>query len=409
MDIFLELLILLLLTRLFSVGAERLGQPTAAGELTAGIMLAAAAGLWGSAMPFLVQLTTSETLEDVAKLGIFFLVLLAGIESKIEELEQHSRSAIFVALGGALVPLASGFCLGWWFLPDSEVKSIQSFLIGVTLSITSIPATIKVLTEFGLLHSRLGQTIVGAAIVDDVLGMFLLAIMTSIIQTGSMPDPVSLLYLLGKIVLFFVITISLGVHVYPKVSRGLKALQIAAIEFSALMSVALAYGLLAEALDMHWILGAFMAGLYFEPRRVGQAAYQEMKLMTTGITQGFLGPLFFIWIGLHVAFEAVAAIPLFILLLIVIAFLGKLIGSGLPAFWLGLSRSEALSVGIGMSNRGAMELIVVGIAYEAGLFAYGNDNDAIVPHLFSALVLMGIITTLLSLVVLRRVLPKSSS
>ena len=253
MDIFLELLILLLLTRLFSVGAERLGQPTAAGELTAGIMLAAAAGLWGSGIPFLVQLTTSETLEDVAQLGIFFLVLLAGIESKIEELEQHSRSAIFVALGGALVPLVSGFCLGWWFLPDSEVKSIQSFLIGVTLSITSIPATIKVLTEFGLLHSRLGQTIVGAAIVDDVLGMFLLAIMTSIIQTGHTPDPVSLLYLLGKIVLFFVITISLGVHVYPKVSRELKALQIATIEFSALMGIALAYGLLAEALDMHWI------------------------------------------------------------------------------------------------------------------------------------------------------------
>ena len=131
--------------------------------------------------------------------------------------------------------------------------------------------------------------------------------------------------------------------------------------------------------------------------------------MTTGITQGFLGPLFFVWIGLHVAFEAVVDIPLFVLLLIVIAFLGKLIGSGLPAFWLGLGRSEALSVGIGMSNRGAMELIVVGIAYEAGLFTYGHDSDGIVSHLFSALVLMGIITTLLSLVVLRRVLPKSSS
>lgn len=80
--------------------------------------------------------------------------------------------------------------------------------------------------------------------------------------------------MLGKIVLFFVITTSLGVHVYPRVSRGLKALKSAALEYSVLMGVALAYGLLAEVLDMHWILGAFMAGLYLGPGRIGWKAYQ---------------------------------------------------------------------------------------------------------------------------------------
>ena len=305
MEIFLELLILLLLTRLFSEGAERLGQPASIGELTAGMGLAAAASLWGANVPFLIQLSTSETLVKVAHLGIFFLVLLAGIESKMEELKQHSRTAIVVALGGAAVPLASGFVLGWAFLPDSEFKSVQAFLVGVAMSITSIPATIKVLTEFGLLHTRLGQTIVGAAIGDDVLGLFFLAILTSLIQSGQVPDLGFFLLLLGKILLFFGITGSLGVHVYPRVSRGLKALKSAALEFSVLMGVALAYGLLAELLDMHWILGAFMAGLYFEPARVGWKAYQEIKLIATGITHGFLGPLFFIWIGIHVEFQSV--------------------------------------------------------------------------------------------------------
>ena len=408
MDVLFELLILILLARVFGETAERIGQPPALGELSAGIMLAAAATLWGPSMPVFSQLTASKTLEEIAHLGIFFLVLLAGIESKLEELRQNSRTAIFVALGGALVPLAFGFLLGWLFLPESEVKSILAFLIGITMSITSIPATIKVLSEFELLHSGVGQTIVGAAIIDDILGLFLLAILTSMIQTGHRPDLLAFLVLLLKVSIFFGITISLGIHVYPKVSQRLKALKLAAVEFSALMAVALAYGLLAEALDMHWILGAFMAGLYFEPSRVGEEAYQEMKLIVTGITHGFLGPLFFVWIGLHVTFGAVVEIPLFIILLIGIAFGGKLLGSGLPAYWLGLGSREAFSVGIGMSNRGAMELIVLSIAFEAGLFTIGNGENIIVSHLFSALVLMGVVTTLFSLVTLRQVFSRTS-
>ena len=409
MQIILELLVLLLVTRLFSEGAERVGQPASIGELTAGIGLAAAATFLGPSIPFLVQLSTSEVLKIVAHLGIFFLVLLAGIESNNEELQQHSRSAILVALGGALLPLASGFALGWVFLPESEFKSVQAFLVGVAMSITSIPATIKVLTEFGLLHSRLGQTIIGAAIADDVFGLFFLAILTSLIQSGQVPDLGFFLLLVGKVLFFFGITISLGVHVYPRVSRQLKALKSAALEFSVLMGVALAYGLLAEILDMHWIIGAFMAGLYLEPRRVGWKAYQEVKLIVTGITHGFLGPLFFVWIGLHVEFQAVSGIPLFLGILLLVAFGGKLIGSGLPAYWLGLDRREALAVGVGMSNRGAMELIVLSIALEAGLFAYGIEQDGVVAHLFSSLVLMGVVTTFTSLILLRRILPKFSA
>ncbi len=405
MNILFELLILILLARLCSEGAERLGHPAAVGELTIGIILATAAIIWGSHIPFLVQLTTSSALEIAANLGIFFLVLLAGIESNLGELRQNSSSAIFVAFGGALVPLVFGFTLGVLFLPESEVKFIQAFLIGVTMSITSIPATVKALTEFRLLHSRMGQTIVGAAIVDDIVGLFLLGILTSMIQTGHIPNPIVFATLLGKVGIFFGITISLGIHVYPKVNQSLKALKMAAVEFSVLMVVALAYGLLAETLDMHWILGAFMAGLFFEPSRVGQKAYQEMKLIVTGITQGVLGPLFFIWIGTHVEIVTLTSIPLFMTFLLLIAFAGKIVGSGLPAYWGGLDRREAMIIGIGMSNRGAMELIVLSIALESGLFAFGNNDDVIVSHLFSALVLMGVITTLLSLVILRRLLP----
>jgi len=228
-------------------------------------------------------------------------MLLGGIESKLDELRQHSKGALFVVAGGAALPLLLGFCLGWVILPASDLKTAQALLIGATMSITSIPATIKVLTEFGLFHSRVGQMVVEAAIFDDVLGLFLLAILTALIQTGQPSDFMALVMLLDKVIVFLGITLNLGVHVYPRVSRGLKGLQ-------------------SAALGMHWILGAFLAGLFFESSRVGFKAYQEIKLVVTAITRGFLGPLFFASIGLQVAFGAATHFPWLIGLLILVAF-----------------------------------------------------------------------------------------
>lgn len=405
MNLFLELLLILLLARIFSEGAERLGQPAAVGELLAGIVIALAAGLFGPDIQFLTELTTSETLAQVAQVGIFFLMLLAGIELNLQELGQNYKGSISVAIGGAVLPLVLGIGLGWFILPDFELKGVLSLLIGVSMAITSVPANIKVLTEFGLFHSKIGQTMVAAAIVDDVLGLFLLALLTSMIQTGGMPDLMAMALLLGKVLLFFAITGSLGVQVYPRVSRGLKGLQSAALEFSALMAVGLGYGLLAEALGMHWILGAFMAGLFFEPSRVGQKAYQEINLIAVAITRGFLGPIFFASIGLHVKIDVFLYFPWLVLTVIFIAFLGKLVGSGVPAWHSGLNTREATSVGVGMSSRGAVELIVLSIAAEAGLFLQGDPELSIVAHLFSALVLMGVVTTLISPMILKRILP----
>ncbi len=408
MEIFLELLIILLLTRVFSEGAERLGQPAAVGELVAGMSLAALAILLESSVPFVSQVASGQALEHVAQMGIFFLILSAGIESKPEELRQHTTGALFIALGGAALPLLLGFWLGWVYLPSSEIKTIQSLLIGVSMSITAIPATIKVLTEFGVLHSRVGQMLVGAALFDDILGLILLALLTSMIHTGQPPNFLALVLLMGKVILFFGITMSLGVHVFPRVRRGLKGFQSAPLEFSVLMGVALSYGLLAEALDMHWILGVFLAGLFFESSRVGLKAYQEIKLVVTAITRGFLGPLFFASIGLQVEFGAAINFPGFMALLILVAFLSKMIGSGLPARWVGLDTREALAVGVGMSSRGAVELVVLGIAAEAGLFAPSGPDHLLVTNLFSALVLMAVVTTLFTPILLKRILPRPS-
>ncbi|MDP6517235.1 MAG: cation:proton antiporter [Alphaproteobacteria bacterium] len=405
MDVLGEMLVLLVLTRLLGEAAERVGQSASVGELIAGIVLAGLAGAYGDTLPFLAHIATSEALEYAASLGIFFLMLLAGIEMEPREISRGSMGSFMVAAGGVILPMTGGIGLAWWFLPESELKQVQTLLVGVALSITAVPVTVKVFTELGMLHTRVGRMVVSAAIFDDVLGLFVLAILTAMIETGSIPDIATLALMLSKVVAFFAIAVALGVHVYPRFSRRLKAMQAAAFEFSALIGVALAYGLLAELLGIHWVLGVFMAGLYFEPARVGRRAYLEIKLIVAAVTGGFLGPLFFASIGLGVDLRAAVTVPGFLALLIAIAVGAKMIGSGLPALWAGMSRRDAAAVGTGMVARGATELVVISIAAEAGLFATGDSSDPVTANLYSALVLMAVVTTLITPILLRLILP----
>lgn len=397
MEILFGLLLLLLATRVFGAGAARLKLPLSVGELLAGTVLAALIFGFGDLVPGFERLVRSDELALVAQAGIFFLVLQAGIDMKPKDIGRASRSSLFIALGGSILPLAGGFVLGMWVLPDGELKLAQSLFVGVVLSITSIPATIKVLQEQGVLTTSFGQAIVSAAIFDDILGLFLLALLTTLIKSGAVPSVSEFLFLTGKVGLFFAITIPLGAHVYPRISAHLQTLQLASLEFSTLMVVALAYGLLAELLGLHWIMGAFMAGLFFEPERVGARAYHEIRIVVVGITGGVLGPLFFASIGLAVDFEALAAVPLLVLSCFLVAFVGKFLGAGVPALLAGFPANEAAAVGTGMGARGAVELVVISIALDAGLFASGGGS------IISALIATTLVATLTTSVLLRTV------
>jgi Kef-type K+ transport system membrane component KefB len=405
METFLQILIVLLLARGFGELAERFGQSASVGELLAGVALALAALFLGASVPLLAALPDSAVLAHLSELGIFFLVLMAGIEMEPREIAKSSFSGFLVALGGMLVPLLAGGALAWFLLPEGPLKLAQALVVGVAMSITAIPATVKVLSEFDMLHTRLGETVVTAAIFDDVLGLVLLAIVTAVALGGAIPDAAAIAWLLGKVAVFFAVTVTLGVHVYPRVSRGLKDMQAAAFELSALFIAAVAYGLLAELLSLHWILGPFMAGLFFEGPRVGETVYRDVKLTVAAISGGVLAPFFFVAIGLRVDLGAVAAVPGLLLVLTAVAFFGKLAGGGICARLAGLDRREAVAVGAGMTSRGAVELVVLSVAYDAGVFeAAGSADSMIVQHLFSALVIMALANTLLMPLALRAAL-----
>ena len=159
MDVLGEMLVLLVLPRLLGEAAERVGQSASVGELIAGIVLAGLAGAYGDTLPFLAHIATSEALEYAASLGIFFLMLLAGIEMEPREISRGSMGSFMVAAGGVILPMTGGIGLAWWFLPESELKQVQTLLVGVALSITAVPVTVKVFTELGMLHTRVGRMV----------------------------------------------------------------------------------------------------------------------------------------------------------------------------------------------------------------------------------------------------------
>lgn len=396
----LHLILLLVLTRLGGALFEKAGQPASMGEIAAGIVLLPLAAL-PFAPPLLVALPDSPFLEIAAEFGIFAVLLLAGIEMRPREIAAQSGAALGVAFGGVIVPLAGGFALAWAFLPDSPLKLAQALLVGVALSISAVPVAVKILMELRLLHRRVGEMIVSAAVLDDVMGLVLLAVVLSIIETGSVPNASMMLKLIGQVGLFFALTVGAGMLLEPAFYRWAARLPVPAPLFSALVVIALAYALLAEALGMDFILGPFVAGLFFDPDAVGDQGYASVKASMADLTNGLLAPLFFASIGVRLDLGAVTAVPLFLTLLLVVAFLGKVVGAGVPARLAGLSAREATAVGVGMSGRGAVELVVASIALEAGLFA---QPDTLVASLFSALVITAVLTTMLMPMVLSAVL-----
>ena len=405
MDILFLLLVLLVVTRTFAELAERVGLPAIAGELTAGVALGLSLQVFQGNFPGLWSATQSETYDSFVHLGMFFLLLLAGIRMEPLDFARSSRSAVLVAFGGMIVPMLAGIGIGLVALPDSPLKSVQCLFLGTALAITAVPVTVRIFMDIGELDSRVGKTVIAAAVWDDLFSLFLLALLIAAIGTSngmhfSLSDGTMLL---GKVVLFFAVTIPVGLFVFPMLARYFKNLHFPEVDFSMLLIGALAYATFAEKMEMHFIVGAFLAGIFFHPKSVEPAVYRRVEAQVSGITRGFLAPVFFVSVGLQMDYTAVTMAPVFLVTLCLVALVSKFVGAGVPAHWVGLSNRESLMVGIGMGGRGAVELIVAGVALEAGLFLQPSPPPPIVESLYSSIVVMALVTTLVTPILLKRV------
>jgi Kef-type K+ transport system membrane component KefB len=406
MELFYILLVVLLVTRIFAELAVRFHQPPLAGELVAGVLLGVVVSSYDRFFPILSELSHNRVFDAITDLGIFFLMLLAGLEMRLSDIIDECRSSLFVAVGGMVFPMALGLGLGYFALPQSDWKLAQMLYIGVALSVTAVPITAATLMDLGKQRSRVGRTIISAAVFSDLLGLLLLAVLTSLLDSTVGVTADVLLFLIGKFLAFFVVSGLIGKYVFPLVGGLATRLHIKHAEFSMLLTWGLAFSVLAEFLDMHFILGAYAAGLFFTRRTIDETIHQELFHKVETITLGFFAPVFFASIGLSIRLEAVTETPVFLVLLIVAAFLGKMMGAGLGAICCRIPRRESLAIGVGMNARGAVELVIAGIALRAGLFDHPVPTPPVVENLFSAVVIMAIVAAITSPIGLRALLSR---
>jgi Kef-type K+ transport system membrane component KefB len=403
LNILLIILVLLVVTRSFGELAERARLPALVGELVAGVLLGFLLQRFHGLAPTVWFAANSEIFAGLAELGMFFLMLLAGIRMEPLEFARASKSAALIAVGGMLLPIGAGFVLGQVVLPESAFKLAQSLFLGVALAITAVPVAVRVFMDLGALESRVGRAVVAAALWDDLLSLFMLAILLAVIAGNGSGVFLAqdLLPVIGNVLLFFVITVPVGLWLFPLLGKYFRHLSFPEVDFSMLLIAALAYAVLAELLHLHHIIGAFLAGMFFHPKVVDRDVYDRVEQQMSGLTRGFLAPIFFVSVGIHLDFSSVVEVPGFVIVLTLLALASKLVGSGIPAWLTGFSKREALSVGVGMSGRGAVELVVAGVALEAGLFLHPDPPGPIVHALFSAIVIMAIVTTVAMPIALR--------
>ncbi len=408
-EIFLVLLVLLALSRFIGELAERIGQPALLGEVCAGLLIGAIVYSMPGLLPQFEGLAEDAGFKVITHLGIFFLMFYAGLEFSLKEMREAARAGLPVALGGVTLPLVGGIWVGYAFLPPSEYLFAQSLFLGVVLSITAIPVSVKVLMDIGYLKTRLGRTLVAAALIDDIIGIALLAILVGLLEQARIPTFATFGMLALKVFLFLGVVYAVDRFGLRVLSKLCEMANSAEIDFTIALVFAIFMALISEAMGIHIIIGAFFAGLLINRETFGKMAFEAIESNCAAITVGFLAPIFFASIGMHVDLSALASSLLFTVVLLGVAIAGKLLGAGVPSLLAGFSTRDSLALGFAMNGRGAVELIVAVIALEAGLFEVPQPVPAVVRDIFSAAVIIAIVTTLMTPVSMKALLKSETA
>lgn len=384
----LSLALILLSTKIFGLVTKKVKLPQVVGALLAGLILGPAC--FG-------VLKETEFIKQVSEIGVIVLMFCAGLETDIKELKKTGKSSFIIALLGVIVPLLAGWGVATIFNKNSDLPTsitLQNIFIGIILTATSVSITVETLKEMGRLSSKSGNAILGAALIDDILGIIALTIVTSCADKS-----VNIGLVMLKIVLFFVFAIVVAVafnFAFNKWSgrskKDLRRYVIIGFVFCLLMSYCA-----EKFFGVADITGAFVAGLALSngPR----ATYLTNRFET--LSYMLLSPVFFASIGLKVVIPKMSAsIIIFAVVLLVIAVLTKIIGCGLGAKICKFSNKDSLRIGIGMISRGEVALIVASKGEAVGLM---NDKY------FGPIVITVVVTTIITPILLKFVYKSKDS
>lgn len=373
--IYLDIALILIFTKLGSLISLHFKMPGVLGELVAGVILG----------PFVLKLIEpSSSITLLANLGVVMLMFLAGLETNLEELKKAGKSSFVIACLGVIVPLILGTISAYMFFNNFW----ENIFVGVILTATSVSISVQTLTELGKLNSKSGINILGAAVIDDVLGLILISVILAIADSSG-SGGTSLILTFIKIIVFCAIAI-LSILFLPKyidkITQKFKpqqGLALLAIAFALICAFA------AEWAGIAAITGAYIFGLILSPIRHKEYIEKRIKV----ISGSFLSPIFFASVGISVSITGVdTKIILITLAMFIIAVIGKVIGCGFGATLFNMSKSEALQVGVGMISRGEVALITANI---------GLNKHIISEEIFLPTIVVVILSTIVTPILLK--------
>ncbi len=384
MSLIQNLCLLLITAHLLGKLVARFGQPELLGHMTAGVVLGPAALNWVSA---------NGQLNAFADLAVLFVVIAAGLEMRLGDVTSMFRGRGVLALTpGILLPAAAGGALALYFSHDW----LSATVVALCVSVTALPVALRILASFGLIGTRLAQLTIAGALLADVLVLLGLGILSADARgagsTGSLLG-------LGVLKLLVLLTLVAGgawlcKHMYRQ--RALQPRRLAAAQLSFDFLLILGLAAASDALGLHFAIGAFLGALtvseYHSPHHSKGSNSHRLRPQLEGVSNMIFAPLFLAAQGTHFTTTTLSQ-PAFAVWLVLIAITSKMIGGYWGARIQGLSRREAQGTAIVMNARGVMEMVVASIAYRAGL---------VDQALFSTLLIVGIVTTMLTPVLLKR-------
>ena len=364
-----NLVLILLATTLAGHYCARIGLPAVLGQLLVGVIIGPAILGW---------VTMTDFIHDMSELGVIILMFLAGLESDLDLLKRYLKPSVLVAALGILVPAASSTAVALAF----GLSMMESIFIGVLFAATSVSISVAVMKELGVLSGKGGATILGAAVIDDVVAVILLSVMVSMIG-GSSEGSASLGLTLLEQLLYFISIFFVVRYIAPFLARLGKRLLLPVGPTLLAMILCLGMAYIADLAGLSAVVGAFFAGI-----AIGQTSVRhEVNQSIEPIGYAVFIPVFFVSIGLNMRFDGISSQLWLIVIMSVVAVLSKLLGAGCGAKLANFSLGESAFVGAGMISRGEMALIIAQVGYQSQL---------IKTDTYSALVTVIIITTLVA-------------
>ncbi len=393
-----ELAIILLAAKTAGYISARLGQPTVLGELVAGVLLGPSLlNILG--LPFIDHAALGNILSDLSEFGVVLLMFIAGLDLHLTELMKNRRVSLIASLGGLLLSLGLGWGAGRLF----GMSQTAAFLLGLALGATSVSISARTLMEMGRLRSRVGLSLLGAAVADDILSILAFSIFLAVYKgDGSIAG---LAWLALRMFLFLAGGTAFGLWVLPFLARRVERLSISQGTLVFAIIILLVYSLAAELVGgMAAIIGAFLAGLAF-------ARTPEKEIIQQGsstLAYSFFVPIFFINIGLSVDLRGLPLNALWLILVVTFtAVAGKLFGAAAGARLAGFSTSESFQLGAGMVPRGEVTLIIAAMGSSAGLIGSNAFSAIVAAVLLSTLVTPPLVHTAFTRLKPKTALPKA--